>query len=239
MDGKPTPKLPADFSWDTQVAKGAFGILIGFVPGLPALFLLIAVVYGWVCNEEIFWELALQMGLLFGGPFFVILLLGLLFPPKNRDQTYRVDEDGIAGFAEIKPLWRIRWDELSGAYGRKLHCSDGRKYEVVLNNGGCAELWKLAFAEWERCHPEAVAAWEQEKKKRIRKYALITYPMWTVLISVGAGLLAGLFFGAVPGLATAALSLTLLLGIHVLLWTMVLLRRGIRKLFGWKRTTSE
>lgn len=44
MDEAPTPKLPAEFSWNKPVAKGAFGLLIGIIPGLPVLFLLIAVV---------------------------------------------------------------------------------------------------------------------------------------------------------------------------------------------------
>jgi len=237
MDGKPTSKLPAEFSWNTQVAKDVFGLLIGIVPGLPVLFLLIAVVYGWICNEEIFWELALQMGLLFGGPFFVILLLGLLFPPRNRNQTYRVDEDGIAGFDETKQLWRIRWHELAGAYGRKLHCSDGRAHEVCLNNAGPA-FWKLAFAEWERRHPEAVAEWKDARKKRSRRYFLVTYPLWSVFMSLVVGLLCGLA-DPIPGLALALILIVFSLGVPVLLTGMLAVDRKVRKLFGWKRTMPE
>lgn len=178
------------------------------------------------------------MGLLFGGPFFVILLLGLLFPPRNRDQTYRVDEDGIEGFFDSNQLWRIEWHELAGAHGRKLHCSDGCAHEVCLNGAGPA-FWKLAFAEWERRHPEAVATWKDARKKRTRRYLFITYPLWTALISVVAGSLVGLFLGAVPGLATAILLATLLLGMHVLLWSIVSARKGIRKLFGRDRQAQE
>ncbi len=235
MDGKPTPKLPAEFSWNKQVEKGAlwglFGILCLF-PGFGAL-----VELGHVMGGGTFrWITIGTMVLVFDLPLAALLGIALIWSRRVNDfgQTYRVSEDGIEGIRDSNQLWQIKWEELSGAYGRKLHCSDGRRHEVRLNEIKPG-FWKLVLAESKRRHPEAVEAWEEEKRKRFRRYAFVSYPLCAVVIGMAAGLLAGLRCGAAFGFATAALTVTLLLGMHVLLWTLVLVRSGIQNRLGRNR----